>query len=402
MATLQASNFMLSSSSYKSRRTIQATINTPKIRISPLSFPKLSNKGLMEELTFTSDDCRVPKTTISTETENLYNNKSDPMVIAKLYAIIEAVADRVEMHKNIGEQRDNWNHLLLTSVNALTLAAATMCGFAATNTVFKVSSIILYVAATGFLAIMNTIQPSQLAEEQRNAARLFKQLHAQIHTMISIGSPTMDDVNEAMEKVLALDKAYPLPLLGAMLEKYPANVEPAAWWPQRKPKQNKGHIRNGNGWNKELEDEMRNILGVLKRNDKADYLKLGSEALKVHKMLAISGPILTGLGALGSAFVGINNPLAVTVGVVSGALASIVNTMEHGAQVGMVVEMYRSNAGFFKLMEESIEFNISERRENGELFEMKTALLLGRSISELKNLAASSSSTTEEFASKLF
>ncbi|KDP20723.1 hypothetical protein JCGZ_21194 [Jatropha curcas] len=356
----------------------------------------------MEELTFTSDDCRVPKTTISTETENLYNNKSDPMVIAKLYAIIEAVADRVEMHKNIGEQRDNWNHLLLTSVNALTLAAATMCGFAATNTVFKVSSIILYVAATGFLAIMNTIQPSQLAEEQRNAARLFKQLHAQIHTMISIGSPTMDDVNEAMEKVLALDKAYPLPLLGAMLEKYPANVEPAAWWPQRKPKQNKGHIRNGNGWNKELEDEMRNILGVLKRNDKADYLKLGSEALKVHKMLAISGPILTGLGALGSAFVGINNPLAVTVGVVSGALASIVNTMEHGAQVGMVVEMYRSNAGFFKLMEESIEFNISERRENGELFEMKTALLLGRSISELKNLAASSSSTTEEFASKLF
>ena len=94
-------------------------------------------------------------------------------------------------------------------------------------------------------------------------------------------------------------------------------------------------------------------------------------------------------------------------------MASVVNTMEHGGQVGMVFEMYRSNAGFFRLMEETIESNLNERdverRENGELFEMKVALQLGRSLSGLKNLAAASSNSSsireeavEEFASKLF
>ncbi|KAI8000167.1 putative F-box protein [Camellia lanceoleosa] len=95
-------------------------------------------------------------------------------------------------------------------------------------------------------------------------------------------------------------------------------------------------------------------------------------------------------------------------GVVGGALSTVVNAFEHGGQVGMVFEMYRSNAGFFKLMEESIESNLEEeveRRENGEMFEMKVALQLGRSLSELKDLAASSSikgEAMQEFASKLF
>ncbi|KAK3039674.1 hypothetical protein RJ639_027015 [Escallonia herrerae] len=84
---------------------------------------------------------------------------------------------------------------------------------------------------------------------------------------------------------------------------------------------------------------------------------------------------------------------AVVLGVVGGALARVVNTFQHGEQVGMVLEMYRSNAGFFKLMG-SIEANLRERdverRENGELLEMKVALQLGRSLSELKDLADSS------------
>jgi hypothetical protein len=102
----------------------------------------------------------------------------------------------------------------------------------------------------------------------------------------------------------------------------------------------------------------------------------------------------------------------VILGVAGGALASVVNAMEHGGQVGMIFEMYRSNAGFFKLMEESIESNINETnvwgRENGQVYEMKVALQLGRSLSGLKNLAASSSlrnieeDTEEEFGSKLF
>lgn len=167
------------------------------------------------------------------------SNLSDPVVMSELYAIMEAVADRVEMHKDIGAQRDNWNRLLLSSINAITLTAGTMAGIAASSTsiagvpftALEVSSTLLYVAATGMLVVMNKIQPSQLAEEQRNAARLFKQLHSQIQTTLSLRNPTTMDVNESIEKVLALDRAYPLPLLGEMLDKFPKTVEPAIWWP---------------------------------------------------------------------------------------------------------------------------------------------------------------------------
>ncbi|KAA8520104.1 hypothetical protein F0562_014360 [Nyssa sinensis] len=209
--------------------------------------------------------------------------------------------------------------------------AATTASMGAPLVALKLSSNLLYLAATGMMLIMNKIQPSQLAEEQRNAARLFKQLHGQIQTTIKIGTPTMADMTEFMDKVLALDKAYPLLLLG--------------------------------------------------------------------------------LAAVGSIFVGSpsHGSWATVLGCVAGALASVVNTFEHGGQVGMVFEMYRSNAGFFSLMEESIQSNLKERdferRDNGELFEMKVALHLGRSLSQLKDLTDASSingEATEEFASKLF
>nr|TKS05079.1 hypothetical protein D5086_0000136860 [Populus alba] len=249
MASLQVSGMAVSGSSSSccsQKSLVRATINGPKIRIGPLSLPRLSSKDFIEELSIRSGGYGIPITTQMEKGTGPMTSSSDPVVVAKLYAIMEAVADRIEMHKNIGEQRDNWNHLLLSSIHAMTLTAATMCGLAAASASgeplagLKVSSTILYLAATGVLAIMNKIQPSQLAEEQRNAARLFKQLHGQIQTLLSVGSPTVCDVNEATENVLALDKAYPLPLLGAMLERYPSSVEPAVWWPQQGRKQAKG------------------------------------------------------------------------------------------------------------------------------------------------------------------
>ena len=94
------------------------------------------------------------------------------------------------MHHNIGEQRDNWNTLLLNSINMLTLTAAAMAGVAATIATgdapllaLKLSSTLLFSASTGMLMVMNKIQPSQLAEEQRNATRLFKQLKSHIETI---------------------------------------------------------------------------------------------------------------------------------------------------------------------------------------------------------------------------
>ncbi|RHN72533.1 putative petal formation-expressed [Medicago truncatula] len=79
------------------------------------------------------------------------------------------------MHHNICELRNNWNTLLLNSINMITLTATTMSGLAATVPTtcsdssllaLKLSSALLFSAATGLLLIMNKIQPSQLAEEQ--------------------------------------------------------------------------------------------------------------------------------------------------------------------------------------------------------------------------------------------
>ncbi|KAF2303737.1 hypothetical protein GH714_021545 [Hevea brasiliensis] len=236
----------------------------------------------------------------------------------------------------MGEQRDNWNKLLLNSINMITLTATTMAGIAATGgagalLALKLSSTLLFTAATGMLFIMNKIQPSQLAEEQRNATKLFRQLQRQIQTILALHDPTELDVRNAMDKI--------------------------------------------------------------------------------NKILAISGPLLTGIAAAGSAFVG-NGSWAAIVAVAAGALATTVNTFEHAGQVGMVVEMYRNCAGFFSLMEESIESSLEEtdfdRREDGQMFEMKMALQLGRSLSELRDLAQKSSSSridgveVDEFASKIF
>ncbi|GFY91734.1 hypothetical protein Acr_08g0001300 [Actinidia rufa] len=289
-----------------------------------LDFPKLKTRGLVEDLELRSGYTNGITTTQSspkTSPRNYDTKVSDPMVVAKLYAIMEAIADRVEMHKNIGEQRNNWNSLLLTSINTITLTASMMTGMAAMSDggapllALKLSSTSLFLAATGMLFVMNKIQPSQLAEEQRNAAR---------------------------------------------------------WWPEKKRRQVfkgfGGRKNNNNGWDSKLEEELKAINMVLKRKDEEDYLRLGGKALKLNKALAISGPLLTGLAAVGSALVGTTScgSLAVMLGIVAGVLSSVVNTLEHGGQVGMVFEMYRSNAGFFRLMEESIESKFEGERSREE------------------------------------
>ncbi|KAI3456474.1 hypothetical protein Pfo_013137 [Paulownia fortunei] len=403
----------------------------------PISFPTPPPASNLSR-----DFSTIDELTCTISTNNDYRN---PMILqpcshdtgtatAKLYAILEAVADRVEMHTNIGEQRNNWNSLLLNSINMITLTATTMVGLTAAagegQPVFtlKLSSVVLFAAATGLLMVVNKLQPSQLVEEQRNATRLFKQLHEEIQTMLALSDNLTEmDVKYMMERVLALDKAYPLPLIGVMLEKFPAKLEPAVWWPLSQFQKGSGELNlehyqetyneveqnTRNGWTDEMENEMREIVHVLKRKDKQDYIRLGNIALKLNKVLSTLGPLFTGMAAVGSALsdsssLGI---FAMAIAVGAGALSTIVNSIEHGGQVGMVFEMYRNCAGFYQLMEETIESSIGERevsrRENGELMEMKVALQLGRSLSQLKGLAMASASSredgkaTDEFASKL-
>lgn len=424
MASLQISS-LLSNTFSSSSSKIKSSIQAPKlpILVSVTPKPKPSRK-LFEELNGFTHTIPMHQDT----SYNNNNNNTTSKATIKLYAILEAVADRIEMHHNIGEQRDNWNTLLLNSINMLTLTASAIAGIAAATAsgggtsllALKLSSTLLFSASTGMLVVMNKIQPSQLAEEQRNATRLFKQLKSHIETTLAIGNPTEEDVKEAMNKVLALDKAYPLPLLGAMLEKFPKRFEPAVWWPS------KGNVRNNsnkskyyerrhqgksNGWNEGLEMEIKDVLEVMKEKDMKDYERLGNLVLKINKSLAIAGPLLTGVAALGSACVTQGSSWGAIVAVMGGALATAINSFEHGGQVGMVSEMYRNCGGFFQMLESSIQETMEEdeeQRENGELFEMKLALKLGRSLSQLRDLARKSAysrvegTNTDEFASKLF
>ncbi|XP_048490784.1 probable F-box protein At4g22030 [Beta vulgaris subsp. vulgaris] len=445
MTTLQSSS--IRSLTIRSNDVTQSLIRsmTSSLSIkSAISIPKLPNNGKflknlnISNVTLFKKNTKtvLPSENISTPQEVSHDEDDiiTSLATIKLHVILEAVLDRIEMHQNIGKQRENWNSLLLNSLNMVTLTATTMVGMAVGLSSdepvlgLKVASTLLFVAGTGILSIMNKIQPSQLVEEQRNAVRLFKKLRTEIETCLSLESPTEEDVEEAMERVLALDKAYPLPLLGAMIDKFPNTFKPAMWWPFKKPlspengygsntKENLHAKKEGvvNGWSKELEEEMKQIVGVIDRRDIEDFVKLGNKALKLNKTLAVSGPLLMGIAAVGSAFGGHGGAVGGVVAAVAGSLASVVNTIEHGGQVGMVFEMYRNCAGFFNLLEEKVKSNLEEKdlgkRENGELFEMKMALHLGRSLSELRDFAAANNSSScasevgspkGEFASKLF
>jgi hypothetical protein len=420
METSMISN-RVSSFSYYHTRKISARNKLQKIQVTKLSIPRLPNRILVAELNYLNNYNLKNDSNKSKIKNNLIATTQNSKEVVKFHLIMEIISDRIEMHKNIGIQRDNWNKLLLSSINMMTLSASTMVGLAAVASTgaegsliaLKVSSTVLYMASTGLLLFMNKVQPSQLAEEQRNAARFFKQLQEELKTKLALENVDENDVNEAMEKVLALDKAYPLPLLGSMIEKFPQNVKPAKWWPEmKKQKHQKENEGKFNGWNLRLEEEMKKIVMVIKNKDIENDLKLSEKVLKLNKILAFSGPTLTCLAAFGSVFLGcVNSSWPMMLGIICGALASIVNTIEHGGQVGMVFEFYRTATGFFKLMEDTIELNMNEedylKRENGELFEMKVALKLGRSVSELRQFSDELSSedydnVCEEFASKLF
>ena len=94
-----------------------------------------------------------------------------------------------------------------------------------------------------------------------------------------------------------------------------------------------------------------------------------------------------------------------------GALAAAANTVEHNWQVGMLFDMFHNVAGFYRKIQEDIEACLDEadveRRENGEVFQTKVALLLGRSTSDLRQFREMASPSFKDddindFAGKLF
>ncbi|CAD6214793.1 unnamed protein product [Miscanthus lutarioriparius] len=176
-----------------------------------------------------------------------------------------------------------------------------------------------------------------------------------------------------------------------MLEKFPKAVEPARWWPCRRPQQQpksnstttrsrsfgrRGVCTTSNGWSQELEEEMR----VLRAKDVHQYLTVGKLVLSINRGLAVAGPALAGTAAVVAAFIGTGDGTWVSgAAAACGALEAAVNTVEHGTQLGMLFELLRNCAGFYRKVQEDIEAALGdadvERWENGEVFRTKVALL---------------------------
>nr|BAD21848.1 F-box family protein-like [Oryza sativa Japonica Group]BAD22103.1 F-box family protein-like [Oryza sativa Japonica Group] len=158
-----------------------------------------------------------------------------------------------------------------------------------------------------------------------------------------------------MDRVLALDAAYPLPLLPVMLDKFPkvAATNGAAG--------RRATAMAGNGWTQEVEEEMRDILRVIRAKDENEYVSVGKLVLALNKRLAMAGPALAGAATLAAAFIG----------------------------SGEVVASRRTSRR--RLKEADVE-----QRENCKVFETKVALQLGRSTLELKKFKAIASPTVKD------
>ncbi|KAK9706397.1 hypothetical protein RND81_07G121400 [Saponaria officinalis] len=429
MVSLQACTTLGSTTNLllSSQKSRVMSINRPMTYLKKpmIVVPKLPNVDITKNVVIEEfNGVKTSNPFRNSSPKNVQKNRDDE-IMKKLYAVLESIYDRIEMHNNVKEQRVEWNSLLLNSINMITLTGATMAGISTMddgNLALKLSSMVLFMAATGLVVIMNKIQPSQLAQEQRNAVRLFKQLKNKIELKMSMtNNLTGKDVEGYVEEVLALDRAYPLPLLGAMLEKFPETYKPANWWPSKGSSSSyvvlNKTIENektrvagsGNGWSKKLESEMRDVVDVIEKKDIPDYVRLGNKALKLNKTLAVMGPLLTGIAVVGSSISVHGAGWGGVVAAVAGSMASVVNAMEHGGQVGMVFEMYRNCGGLFSQMVENVESTLEEvdyeKRENGELFEIKLALKLGRSLSEIRDLAnklRENKGVVNEFVSKLF
>jgi len=154
------------------------------------------------------------------------------------------------------------------------------------------------------------------------------------------------------------------------------------------------------------------LLRVLRAKDKHRYLTVGKLVLSINRGLAVAGPALAGTAAVAAAFIGTGDGASASgAAAACGALAAAVNTVEHGAQLGMLFELLRNCAGFYRKVQEDIEAALGEadveRRENGEVFRTKVALLLGRDAAELRQFRRMASASVkdddiEDYAGKLF
>ncbi|KAL2649263.1 hypothetical protein R1flu_017391 [Riccia fluitans] len=317
------------------------------------------------------------------------NGMPVPLLQKRLETLSVLVLDRVEMHLILAVQRDNWNRLFHTTITLASVsAAASAAANAAVPTLgLHMVSIILGAGAAMLMALVSKFQPSQLAEEQRHAARFFKRLGADIESTLNVDPRLREDASCYWERsvgtVHALDQAFPLPLTPIVVEKFPKRVRPSKLSgeisiPQPECLSSERQISSANGWTSCRMEELQRTAQLLRTSDVKEYVDLAEKAKFINLVLAISSPLLA------TAAVIVNMAGCPSVAAAVGVGSLFFHTLSHALQMGAVYEVYRNCAGYYNDVVESIDENLRlpvERREDGAIFTHKVALLLGRNPS---------------------
>lgn len=319
-------------------------------------------------------------------------------LVAELRLLANAAGDRAEMHAILAQQRDNWNKLFQRMLSAATMTACVLGGLdgQAHSLSLSLPALLLNAGCAAMMAVINHFQPSQLAEEQRTAARLFRKLASDVDYALQVAphlrqhTPLL--LRDSRRRLEALDKAYPMPLTPGGLEKFPAKVVPPVLIAPADDHYTETSIfiddrTTSNGWDGRATADLEHVATLLRGSDIKTYTSWAQNLVNVNKCLAVAAPIFASsaavLNGMSSMGLGISN-LGVLAAMCS-VLAAFAASFSHDMQLGMVFELYRNSAGYYADIETSIQETLRaplEQRENGVLFRQRVAYQLGRSTAE--------------------
>ncbi|BBN10110.1 hypothetical protein MPTK1_5g01100 [Marchantia polymorpha subsp. ruderalis] len=305
-------------------------------------------------------------------------------LVSQFDGLSVAISDRVEMHSILAQQRDNWNRLLHNTITFTSVSAAVASSLngAATAQGLQLVAIILGTGAAALMTLVSKFQPSQLAEEQRHAARFFKRLGAEVEATLDVDPRLREEASAYWEQSVgtlhALDRAFPLPLTPIVVEKFPKHVCPSQLSGElglSRPEVEESSQSPSNGWTSSVVEDLKHTANLLHDSDVPEYVNLANNAKIINLILSIVSPLLATAGvALNMA-----SCPSVAAAVTLGSLFA--HTLAQALQMGAVYEVYRNCAGYYADVEKSIERVLRlpvHQRQDAGIFLHKTSMLLGR------------------------
>ncbi|KAG6544216.1 hypothetical protein Mapa_014418 [Marchantia paleacea] len=309
---------------------------------------------------------------------------TEERILGHFQELLVLVSDRTEMHSILAQQRDNWSRLFHSTTTMASVFAATASAVngAVPAPGLQVVAIVLGVGAAALMALVSKFQPSQLAEEQRHAARFFKRLGADVEATLQVDPRLREEASSYWERSVttlhALDRAFPLPLTPIVVEKFPKHLRPSKLSGEldlARPEVKVSRHSHINGWTPSAIEDLKHTAHLLQHSDIPEYVNMANKAKLINLILSITSPLSATAGVVLNMAGCPSVAAAVTVG------SLFAHTLTHALQMGAVYEVYRNCAGYYADVEKSIERVLRlplQQREDATIFLQKISMSLGR------------------------